>query len=246
MTDYTVYALSRAQRAWATAGAACLGFGTVWLLYRQPLLGLLATPLGLLGPRLLAGHLQRRRQARLRLQFKDMLQTLSSLLSAGRSVDNAFAALEEEMALLLGDRDAPLLREIRIVVNRLRNGEPLELSLGDLAVRSGLEEIAGFAEAFRICKRSGGDLVEVMRRTSTLIGEKLEVELEVAVTLAQKRFESRLMMVMPFGFVGLLGFFATDYMSPLYRGGGLLVLTLCLLALAGVCWWMTRIMDIRL
>lgn len=54
------------------------------------------------------------------------------------------------------------------------------------------------------------------------------------------------MMGMPFGFVGLLGFFAGDYMQPLYRGGGLLVLTLCLAALAGVCAWMMRIMDIRL
>ncbi|MEK0316585.1 type II secretion system F family protein [Cohnella sp. 56] len=246
MTDYTVYTLSRAQLVSARLGAACIGFAAVWLLYREPLIALLAVPLGLYGPKLLSGYLRRKRQERLRLQFKDMLQTLSSLLSAGRSVDNAFAALEEDMALLVGDPDAPLLREIRAVVNRLRNGEPLEQSLGDLAVRSGLEEIGNFAEAFRICKRAGGDLVEVMRRTSQLIGEKLEVELEVSVLIAQKKFESKLMMAMPFGFVGLLGFFAADYMQPLYRGGGLLVLTVCLLALAAVCLWMKRIMDIRL
>ncbi|CAI6079179.1 type II secretion system F family protein [Cohnella sp. JJ-181] len=246
MMDYRVYELDRAQRIYAAAGAACIGFAAVWLLYRQPLIALLATPLGWYGPKFLARFLQRRRQERLRLQFKEMLQTLSSLLSAGRSVETAFGALEGDMAMLIGDPEAPLLREIRAVVNRLRNGEPLEVSLSDLAVRSGIEEIGNFAEAFRICKRSGGDLVEVMRRTSGLIGEKLEVELEVGVMIAQKKFESKLMMVMPFGFVGLLGSFAADYMQPLYRGGGLLVLTLCLGALAGVCLWMSRIMDIRL
>lgn len=246
MNDYRIFSLSRAQRIGAIVGAAGVGFAAVWLLYRQPLIALLATPFGLWGPKLLGRHLQRRRQERLRLQFKDMLQTLSSLLSAGRSVENAFAALEDDMAMLIGDRDAPLLQEIRAIVNRLRNGEPLEQSLGDLAIRSGVEEISNFAEAFRICKRSGGNLVEVMRRTSSLIGEKLEVELEVAVLIAQKKFESRLMMGMPFGFVGLLGFFAADYMQPLYRGGGLLVLTVCLMMLAAVCAWMMRIMDIRL
>lgn len=74
----------------------------------------------------------------------------------------------------------------------------------------------------------------------------MEVEQEVAVLIAQKRFESRLMMGMPFGFVGLLGFFAGDYMQPLRQGGGILVMTICLLMLAGCCLWMQKIMDIHL
>nr|WP_245347380.1 type II secretion system F family protein [Cohnella lubricantis] len=175
-----------------------------------------------------------------------MLQALSSLLSAGRSVENAFAALEDDLALLIGDPQADILREIRAIANRCRNGEPLEAPLADFAERSGLEEVRSFAEVFIICKRAGGDLVEVVRRTAGLIGEKMEVEQELGVLMAQKRMESKLMMGMPFAFVGLIGWFAGDYMAGLHQGMGWVLLTVCLLALAGCCWWIQRIVDIRI
>ncbi|MBB6674779.1 type II secretion system F family protein [Cohnella nanjingensis] len=246
MTDYRVYPLDRRQRVAAVLAGCLCCYAIVWLMYRQPVIALIGAPCGFFYPRMLQERLRRKRQARLRLHFKDALHALSSLLTAGRSVENAFGALEDDLSLLIGDPNADLLREIRVIVNRLRNGEPLERPLSDLAERSGLEEMNHFAEVFRICKRAGGDLVEVVRRTSGLIGEKMEVEQEVAVLIAQKRFESRLMMGMPFGFVGLLGFFAGEYMAPLRQGGGILVLTVCLFLLAGCCLWMLKIMDIRL
>jgi tight adherence protein B len=109
-----------------------------------------------------------------------------------------------------------------------------------------LEELKSFADVISICKRAGGDLVEVVRKTSQLIGEKLEVELEVSVLISQKKFESRIMMGMPFAFVGILGFMAADYMQPLHQGMGIVLLTVCMLLLMGCSWWMSRIMDIKL
>lgn len=246
MTDYRVYRLNRRQRAGAVVVGGLLGYAAVWTLYDQPIVALLGLPAGWLAPKMLAGSLRRQRQDRLRRSFKDMLQALSSLLSAGRSVENAFAALEDDLSLLIGDSQADILREIRAIVNRSRNGEPMEAPLADFAERSGLEEVRNFAEVFAICKRSGGDLIEVVRGTAGLIGEKMEVEQELAVLVAQKRMESKLMMGMPFAFVGLLGWFAGDYMKGLHQGIGWVLLTGCLLALAGCCWWMQRIVSIRL
>ncbi|WP_051318309.1 type II secretion system F family protein [Cohnella thermotolerans] len=246
MPDYRIYRLSRSQHIGALVAAGLFCYLAVWTLYGQAVVALLAVPAGWFGPRLYRERQRRQRQERLRRSFKDMLQALSSLLSAGRSVENAFAALEDDLALLIGDPRADILREIRAVVNRCRNGEPLEAPLADFAERSGLEEVRSFAEVFAICKRSGGDLVEVVRRTAGMIGEKMEVEQELMVLMAQKRLESRLMMGMPFVFVGLLGWFAGDYMAGLHQGIGWVVLTVGLLLLALCCWWMVRIMDIRL
>lgn len=246
MTDYRTYQLSRKQRVGAIAAGGLLACFAIWTLYDQAVVALLAAPAGWFAPKLLGERLRRQRQERLRKSFKDMLQALSSLLSAGRSVENAFAALEDDLALLIGDSQADILREIRAIVNRCRNGEPLEAPLADFAERSGLEEARNFAEVFVICKRAGGDLVEVVRRTAGLIGEKMEVELELSVLMAQKRMESKLMMGMPFAFVGLIGWFSGDYMAGLHQGIGWVLLTACLLALAGCCWWMRRIVDIRI
>jgi len=246
MTEYRAYRLNAFERLWAIGLGSLLCFLAIWLTYRNTFLALAAVPLGLLYPRYYSKTLCRRRRDKLRQQFKDALQALSSLLSAGRSVENAFMSLENDLILLIGETQSDLILELRAIANRLSNGEPLEVGLQDFAQRSDLEEVRNFADVISICKRAGGDLVEVVRRTSQLIGEKLEVELEVSVLISQKKFESRIMMGMPFSFVGILGFMAADYMQPLHQGMGNVVLTICMLLLIGCSWWMFRIMDIKL
>ncbi|MBN2980068.1 type II secretion system F family protein [Cohnella algarum] len=246
MTDYRIYVLSRKQRLAAIGAGSLFGFGAAWMLYGNPYVALAAALCGMGGPRLLREQLRRQRLDKLRRHFKEALGALSALLSAGRSVENAFSVLEQDVAMLIGDPNADLLREIRAIVIRFRNGEPFEAGLADFAERSGLEEVRNFAEAFQICKRAGGNLVEVVRRTAGLIGEKMEVEQEVTVLIAQKKLESKLMMAMPFGFVFLLQVIASDYMSALRQGIGWVVLTACLSLLGLISWWMARLMDIRI
>ncbi|WP_276354934.1 type II secretion system F family protein [Cohnella caldifontis] len=245
MTDYTRLELSRAQRVRAIALGCAVSFAAAWLASRHPVVSAAAAPAGWLYPRLLRDRLLRKRRSKLRLHFNSMLQVLSSLLSAGRSVENAFLSLERELTPLIADPASDLLREVRTMGNRIRNGEPLEGLLRDFSRRAALEEVTGFAEAFAVCKRAGGDLVDIVRRTAGLIGERLEVELEVAVMIAQKRFEARIMMGMPFAFIGFLGFFAPEYMAPLHQGAGWLLLAVCLALLGLCCWWMTKIMRIE-
>lgn len=246
MTDYSVYHLNKWQRLWAITQGCTFTFVAIWLMYRQPIAALLASPLGLLYPRQYARMLCKKRRDKLRHQFKEALQALTSLLSAGRSVENAFTSLESDLVLLLEDSRSDLLLELRVITNRLHNGEPLEVGLQNFAKRANLEEVSNFADVITICKRAGGDLVEVVRRTAQLIGEKLEVDMEVSVLIAQKKFEARIMMGMPFAFVGILGFIAADYMQPLYEGMGIVLISVCLTLLLLCCWWMLRIMDIKL
>lgn len=245
MIDYSRYPLNRKQRIGAALFGCAACCAAAWLVCRHPAASAAAAPVGLWYPRLRSAQLRARRANKFRLHFKEMLQSLTSLLAAGRSVENAFLALENELALLLADTRSDLLAELRAMANRLRNGEPLEGLLRDLANRAGLEEVRYFAEAIAVCKRAGGDLVDIARSTSQLLGEKLEVELELSVLMAQKRFESRLLMAMPFALIGFLGFFAPDYMAPLRQGVGWVVLAVCLALLGLVCWWMARIMKIE-
>lgn len=246
MIDYSVYHLNKGQRLWAIIQGCSFTYVAVWLMYRHYAAALVIAPLGFMYPRQYAKTLCRKRKEKLRRQFKEALFALSSLLSAGRSVENAFLSLENDLVLLIEDTQSDLILELRAITNRLHNGEPIEAGLRDFANRSDLDEVRSFADVITICKRAGGDLVEVVRRTSQLIGEKLEVQQEVSVLIAQKRFEARIMMGMPFAFVGTLGFIAADYMEPLYQGMGLILLTICLLLLFASSWWMLKIMDIKL
>jgi len=244
--DYGQYRLSRKRFLLAALAGALLIWTAAYLFYHSFILSTLVSAAGLLAPRLHRQSLMRERQERLKLQFKEALFSLTSSLAAGRSLENAFQSALDDLKLLYPDPRTELLREFAMICNRLNNAVPMESALHDFAGRAKIDEIWQFVEAISICKRSGGDLVEVMKRTSVLIGEKLEVEGEIAVMIAQKRFEAKIMMGVPFIFLAFLGFAAPDYMAPLYGGLGYVLLT-CALGLLLFCFWlMNRMMNISM
>ncbi|MEH7087354.1 pilus assembly protein TadB, partial [Neobacillus drentensis] len=110
---------------------------------------------------------------------------------------------------------------------------------------AGIEDITNFADVFTVCKRTGGDLVEVVRRTSTMIGEKMDIQQEISVMVAQKKFESKVIMLAPVGFLAFLNMSAPDFMTPMYSGVGIIVSTFALFGLIACSVWILRIMDIR-
>lgn len=245
LQSYDDYHLSNGQ----FIGSAAIGYGAVfiaiYLIYHSFVVSCLLALSGIIAPRLYRTALLVSRKERLQLQFKEALYSLASSLAAGRSVENAFLATIEDLKLLYPDPHTELIVEFQIIKHRLDNAEPLEQALHSLAIRANLEDITQFADVFAVCKRSGGDLVEVMKRTSQAIGEKLEVKQDIAVLLAQKRFEARIMMAVPFAFLGFLNAFAPDYMKPLYGGAGYVLLTIGLGVLVFCFWLIDRIMQIR-
>src|SRR5690625_1092155 len=87
----------------------------------------------------------------------------------------------------------------------------------------------------------------ILRRTSTLISQKLEVEQEISVMVSQKKFESNAISMAPIIIVAVLSYSASDYMIPLYRWSdfGPIVMTICLLIIGFSFWISQKIMDIK-
>ncbi|MGO4185131.1 type II secretion system F family protein [Paenibacillus sp. TAF43_2] len=246
LTNYEQYPLNRNQFIATSLIAAVIFYGAVFLFYHSVFLSFAAASLGILAPRIRRKFLLEQRKERLKLQFKEALFSLTSLLAAGRSLENAFLSTHDDLKLIYPDARTELLLEFQIIRFRLDNGEPLEYALRNFANRAGIDEITQFVDALAACKRSGGDLLEVMKQTSIIIGEKLEIEQEIAVMVAQKKFEGRIMMAVPFVFLAFLSLAAPDYMAPLYGGIGYLLLTGALLLLLLCFWLMAKMMSIRM
>lgn len=99
----------------------------------------------------------------------------------------------------------------------------------DLAERSGLEEAKTFAEVFAVGKRSGGDLIEIMKDTARTISETVETERQVALVLAARRYEQKIMNLTPFAIVLYLRMGCPGFLDPLYHNLiGIGATTLCL------------------
>ncbi|OPA76932.1 pilus assembly protein TadB [Paenibacillus selenitireducens] len=245
LTQYTEYTLTRRQ--WMTAFMIAGSAGGVigYLFYHHVIVALPCVGLGAMYPRFRRRALLHKRRSELSLQFKQALYSLSSSLAAGRSVENAFYEVVQDLQLLYPDANTDLIREFRIIRFRLENGEPIEEAVQDFSRRAGIEDITNFADVFTACKRTGGDLVEVVRRTSTMIGEKIDIQQEISVMVAQKKFESKVIMLAPVGFLAFLNMSAPDFMTPMYSGVGIIVSTFALFGLIACSVWILKIMDIR-
>ncbi|OUM94596.1 MAG: hypothetical protein A9Z00_10450 [Thermobacillus sp. ZCTH02-B1] len=234
---------------WPKAAAAAAGMAAVGLLaglyYQSLWAGLLFAPLGLFAPAAVERELENRRRRLLREQFKEALHCLVTSLSAGRSVENALLSVPDELKVLYPDPKTPIRREFELIRIGLVNGERPEDGLRRFASRARLGEAARLADVIAVAKRTGGDMAAIVRSSAALLGEKMEVEREIAVMTAGKRFESRLMMAAPFAFVLMLTAMAPEYMAPLYgSAAGYLILTGGLAALAGCAWLIRKIMSI--
>jgi tight adherence protein B len=246
-TQYREYTLTTVETAVCLLlGGAC-GLAVGYLFYHHYAAAALCSLFGLWVPGWRRRSRIRKRKEELKLQFKQGLHALVSSLTAGRSVENAFAAAVDDLQFLYTNPDTFILVEFRRITRKIANGETVEGALGDFGRRSGLEELRQFTEVFATCKRTGGNLAEVMRRTAQMIGEKMEVEQEIGVLLAQKRFESKILGVAPVAVIGMLYWSSPDYMEPLYgNAAGAVIMTVCLVIFAG-CWWLTgRLMEMKI
>lgn len=246
LPDYSVYNLSRGQRLRCVASGGLLFYMMGYLFYQNAVLSLILAFGGLIVPRFWRDHLLRRRRATLNLHFKQTLYSLSSSLSAGRSVENGFRDAVDDLLMLDPGAQNDLIFELRVIVSRLEFGEPIEAALQDFARRAGMEDITNFADVFTTCKRNGGDLVEVIRRTSTVIGEKLDIQQEISVMIAQKKFESKALLISPFLLLLFMNMTSADYMESMHSSvAGIAISTFALFALGGCFWWITKLMDIN-
>ncbi|MFD1886004.1 type II secretion system F family protein [Paenibacillus wenxiniae] len=246
LVDYTTYQLSIVQRVSCMIVCGAVFAVVGYLFYHSWIVGVVLAGAAWFTPRLLRNYLIERRQQALSAHFKQALYSLSSSLAAGRSVENGFREAAQDLQMLYPDGDNDLIRELTIITTRMDYGQPIEQALEDFSIRAASEDIANFADVFITCKRTGGDLVEVVRKTSTIIGEKLDIQQDIMVMIAQKKFESYILMATPFIFLIFLNVVAGDFMKPLYGNPlGIAISTVCLLALTGCFILIRKFMNIR-
>lgn len=140
---------------------------------------------------------------RLILQFRDMLESLASSVSAGSNIINAFSSAYVDMKNQHGE-ESYIVRELQTINRGVMANKNLEELLMSFGERSGLPDIMGFASVFETCYRLGGNINEAINMTCRVICEKIEVRQEIMTLVSAKKVEQYTMFVMPIIFVLLL------------------------------------------
>ncbi|WP_099158600.1 type II secretion system F family protein [Virgibacillus ndiopensis] len=247
LVNYAVYRLSVKEYIFYATISAAFFFFVGYLFYESIIAAIVLAAFGLLYPKVQKKTLLERRKDKLKLQFKEAIASLSSSLAAGRSIENSFKEVVTDLYLLYPDPNTFIIQEFEIINRRIENGETIENAIQDFSIRSDVDDIQNFANVFITCKRTGGNLVEVIRRTSDIISEKIDIQQEVSVMIAQKRFESKVLSLAPLGMILLLKYSAEDYLAPMYQWSskGPIMMTICLGLLVFAYWYGQRIMNIK-
>lgn len=245
LTDYRVYELSKKERTEFLIAASILISLLLYLFYNTAVVFLPAALCAVYSLRFYEAYKAAKRKDLLISQFRDLLYSLSASVGAGRHMTEALAEARSDLRLLY-DEDTPMIRELAWMNSRSEAAnESAEEMLLDLGRRSGVRDITTFAEVYRICISTGGDLVKVIGITSQMLLDKLTIVRDIESYTAQKRFEGKVIALLPPLIILFLNMTAPDYLAPMYGSlQGREVMTAALLSM--VCGYAVsgRITDI--
>lgn len=214
--DYNVYSYNNKERLLYFLKGALLG-GFIGYLSYSSLVGIFLLMLyGFIYLQRNKKRLVDERKWQLNLQFRDGLANLSAALNAGYSVENAFAQAAKDLKLIFPS-DALIVMEFEAIVRQINMNQTLERVLLDFAERSGVEDIANFAEVFVTAKRTGGDMIKIIKSTESVIGDKIEVKREIRTMISGKKFEANIMCFIPFCIILYLRISSPGFLDPIYH-----------------------------
>lgn len=183
-------------------------------------------------------HIEGQKKA-LKEQFRDMLYSLSASLSAGRQMAESLKEAEENLRLIYKP-DTLLVVELSYMVKRIfESRESEEELLKDFAKRTTIEDIVLFVDTYYTCRTVGGDSVKVVLKTSEILLDKMTIEKEINTLTAQKRFEAKLLMAIPFCIILFLQMASPDYFNVMFEHmAGRLLMTFALIGI-GISYYLS-------
>ena len=170
----------------------------------------------------------KKREQRFRLQFKEAIQSLSTGLNVGYSVENALVEAHKELKGMYR-RDELMLRELTYMIHQIRMNVTSERAFQDLAARTADEDVQTFVTVFNMAKRSGGDMMEIIRNVVHQMGDKIDVEREIQTVISAKKMELRIMTIIPLVMIVYLKICFSEFMEVLYGNvTGIVIMSICL------------------
>lgn len=172
---------------------------------------------------------EQKKKEEILVEFKEMMLSMSNGLNAGYALENTIIIAKEDLKKLKKDGDAHLLKECDEIIKKLKMNQTLESLFLEMSERLKIEEIEQFAQVIRIAKRSGGNMIGMMKNSIRQITEAIEVKQDIAVMIASKVLEVKIMITMPFAIILYLRLSNPGYLDILYQSVlGRIVMTVCL------------------
>jgi tight adherence protein B len=215
------------------------------LFYRNIIGILLLSPIIYFYLKIKTKELIKIRKWKLNLEFRDGILALSAALEAGYSAEHAFEEACRDLRQIYPENSL-IVREFTYLIRQLKMNITVEKALSEFSERSGVEDILSFAEVFATAKRTGGDLIKVIKTTGNMINDKIEIKREILTLITAKKLEANLMKVIPLFMLVYLSVSSPGFLDPLYHNlYGILVMTVILACYLGTYLIIDKIIAIE-
>ena len=236
-TDYRVYILSRKEWAIAIGTYAALA-GTIGILFFNSIAAcfILCPGFYFFWKEYRQALLQQRRRM-MQLQFLDGMQMTATALQAGYSIENAWKEARKELQKIYRP-DSFIVKEFSLLCAQIDMSRTSEELLASLGRRSGIEEIQSFSEIFETTRRTGGDLLRIIRTTVSSMRQRQDTLAEIETSLSGKVMEQNIMSIMPLAILGYVRLTSPEFLEPVYGNlPGAVVMSICLAVYGAAFLW---------
>jgi tight adherence protein B len=147
-------------------------------------------------------------------KFGDLLPEAVDLMSRGLRAGHSIQAVLE----MVGDEIAdPVGKEFRALHKEQSLGLPIRDAMMGLVDRVPLDDMRFLATAILLQKESGGNLVQILDKTSAVIRERARLRGQLQIYTAQGRITGWILCAAPFLIFGILNLVNHDYEKSLFN-----------------------------
>lgn len=176
---------------------------------------------------MLLESLKSKRKMELTNQFRSFLETIAVSLSSGMNVPDALISANNDLRMEYSD-DAYIVKEVQELINGIQNNISVEVMLKDFGIRSEIMDIQNFSEVFAVGYRAGGNLKDIVRKTSDIIGDKIEMNAEIETAIASNKTQFNVMMIVPVVIILLMRTMSSQFAASFSTVAGVFATTVAI------------------
>lgn len=223
---------------------AVAGSAVGWIFYRSQMMMLIIAVVATGGLHYYRRH--RRNLARNHLvdQFLSFNRMLISELHAGKSVEMAFRDILVQYQREGGVYNEVMCTHLAKWCQQLDLGWTVNQIICDFANESGDDSLKQYAMMFDISSQNGASLLDVIDMTDRIIKDRRIMESELAVLIAEKKLEQRVLSVAPIVLLWLMQMTSYQFIAPLYTTlMGRILMTISLAVFVGCYLWSNKMTE---
>ncbi|MBT3182308.1 MAG: hypothetical protein HN337_07375 [Deltaproteobacteria bacterium] len=151
---------------------------------------------------------RKKREREVENQLPGALILIANAIKAGLSLSQSIEVAADELK-------NPIRHEFELMVDSLHSGASVDQSLSIIGRRVRSKDVDIFVQSVEVLRRMGGNLIDTFALLADTIDSRRRVIRKNDAALAQGKYQSYMLLVMPWAIGFMLWFVAPDYIDPL-------------------------------